>query len=203
MAKEMQRQQIILFEAARAACRTLLLISNNHASDISQIKGVVIDRLLLLASMTDSTSGSTDDNNKEGGSAVLYHLFDMNCAIIISLLHDTHQENFGEDEVETAHHATIATDGSGSSELLILCQKLLFSANFTSTTASNGSNSYQHRAVCGLILASRLLRCKLIPNGERGSIWSWVMTVISPSSTAAAPLEALDPEIARWGLAFL
>ncbi|KAL7538585.1 hypothetical protein ACHAXR_010064, partial [Thalassiosira sp. AJA248-18] len=204
MAKERQRHQVILLEAACSACRTLLLITNNHASGLSQIRGVVLDRLLLLASMSVSTTKSTE-TIKENEEVIAYHLFDMNCAILISLLQDTHQvANHVGEEGGTAHHSTTTADGSGgSSELLILCQKLLFSANFMSTATSIADNSYQHRAICGLILASRLLRCKLIPSGERGSIWSWVLTVISPSSSAATPLEALDPEIARWGLAFL
>jgi hypothetical protein len=129
----------------------------------------------------------------------------MNCAIVISLLQDTQRGSFHfNNDRETEYSPSPSGDSGGSSELLILCQKLLFSSNFTSTTAaSNSSNSYQHRATCGIILAARLLRCKLIPVVERGSIWNWIITVISPSSSSATPLNALDPEVARWGLTFL
>ena len=203
MIKERQRHHTILLNAARSACRTLVLITNNHASELSQIRGVVLDRLLLLASMSVMPSRSPESS--EGNEGIIaYHLFDMNCAILISLLQDTQRggSHISEgDEMATRH--TVAEGCEGSSELLILCQKLLFSANFASTSNSIANNSYQHRAVCGILLASRLLRCKLIPSGERGSICSWIMTVISPSSSAATPLEALEPEIGRWGLIFL
>ena len=123
----------------------------------------------------------------------------MNCSLLISLL-----------QQDTQHQTSVSDSTNGSSsELLILCQKFLFSANYmSSSTISNSSNnnsSYQHRVICGIILACRLLRSKLIPTGDRGSIWSWIITVISPSmkESITIPLEALDPLIAQWGLMFL
>ena len=190
--RERQDHQLILLLASQVACRTLLLISNNNVSSVLQIKGIVMDRMLLLASMLASTTSSNDTDVRNNNEQLVYHLFDMNCAILVSLLQDTN----GEGEISRA------ADSSGSSELLILCQKLLFSANFVSTATSNSNNSYHQRVICGIILASRLLRYKLIPTGERGSIWSWIIKIISPSSTAT-PLDALDPAIARWGLIFL
>ncbi|KAL9179920.1 hypothetical protein ACHAXT_007890 [Thalassiosira profunda] len=186
-AKERRDDQATLLGAARAACRALLLVTQSHASELSQIRGSVLDRLLLLASMT--TNSSESDPNETDGE-IAHHLFDMNCAIVTSLLHDDHRAEAG-------------AGSSGSAELLILCQKLLFSSNALSTATSISNGSYQHRVVCGLILAARLLRCKLVPTGERVTVLGWARTVISPSSTADTPLQSLDPEIARWGLRFL
>ncbi|KAL3810304.1 hypothetical protein ACHAXA_007028 [Cyclostephanos tholiformis] len=202
--RESRSQRLILLESARAACRTLLIISNDHASDLSQIRGIVLDHMLLLASKSVPTTNDTEYIDAGEDSSSCYHLFDMNCAIVISLLQDTHRgSHYLNTEEGTYNSSMTRSDTSESSELLILCQKLLFSSNLTSTTASNSSNSYRHRATCGIILASRLLRCKLIPVVERGSILNWIITVISPSSSAATPLESLDPEVARWGLTFL
>jgi hypothetical protein len=189
-----QTRHDMLLEAARAACRTLLIISKGNGSNTSNIRGTVLDRLLLLASKSVLKTSFTEKLNADNDATTYYHLFDMNCALGISLL-----QSSDEDEESNLSHA----DSNESSELLILCQKLLFSSNFVSTATSTSSNSYQHRAVCGMILASRLLRCKLIPNSDRGNIWSWIITVISPSSSAAKPLDALDPEVARWGLTLL
>jgi len=183
----------ILLNASRAATRTLLLISNSDVTDLLQMKGIVMDRLLLLASMSVSNSKASVEG--EGGEEeVYYHLFDMNCSLLISLL---------QQDTQTSGDS----NNGSSSELLILCQKFLFSANYmsSSSTSSNSNSSYQHRVICGIILACRLLRSKLIPTGERGSIWNWIITVISPSmkESITIPLEALDPLIAQWGLMFL
>jgi hypothetical protein len=181
--------QSILLVAARAACRTLLIISNRCGMTTTSIRGTVMDRLLLLASKSVLKTNTPGKLGADNCATVYYHLFDMNCALAVSLLHASGEVTQG--------------GGNEASELLILCQKLLFSSNLVSTAMSNSSNSYQHRAICGIILASRLLRCKLIPSVERGNIWSWIITVISPSPSAATPLEALGPEIARWGLTLL
>jgi hypothetical protein len=181
-------------ESARAACRTLLVISKHCGLHTSSIRGTILDRLLLLATKSVMKTSTPQAFNMDNDATVYYHLFDMNCALVISLLHASDEEG-----VPNLSHA----DGNEYSELLILCQKLLFSSNLVSTSTSNSNNSYQLRAICGIILASRLLRCKLIPNAERGSIWGWVIIVISPTSSAATPLDALDPEVARWGLTFL
>jgi len=183
----------ILLNASRAATRTLLLISNSDVTDLLQMKGIVMDRLLLLASMSVSNSKASVEG--EGGEEeVYYHLFDMNCSLLISLL---------QQDTQTSGDS----NNGSSSELLILCQKFLFSANYmsSSSTSSNSNSSYQHRVICGIILACRLLRSKLIPTGERGSIWNWIITVISPSmkESITIPMEALDPLIAQWGLMFL
>ncbi len=184
----------MLFEAARTACRTLLIISNSNGSNTSNIRGIVLDRLLLLASKSVLKMNFTEKLHAGNDATAYYHLFDMNCALVISLMQSSDED--GESNISHA-------DRNESSEILILCQKLLFSSNLVSTATSNSSNSYQHRAICGMILASRLLRCKLIPISDRGNIWSWIIAVISPSSSAATPLDALDPEVARWGLTLL
>jgi hypothetical protein len=176
-------QKLILLESARTACCTILLIANQCASNLVQIRGTVIDQLLILVSKLDNTDSATANNDEEckDDTNSYHHLFDMNCAIVISLLQES--------------------DSGNSSELLILCQKLLFTSNFVSTTINS---TYQHRVICGIILAARLLRCKFIPIIERESIWNWVITVITPSvSLNRTPLDALDPEIAHWGLTFL
>lgn len=192
--RDAQNNHGMLLEAARSACRTLLIISNNNGLNTRNIRGTVLDRLLLLASKSVLKTNVAEKLRADNDTMTYYHLFDMNCALVISLLQVSDEEG----DSNRSH-----ADSNESSDLLILCQKLLFSSSMVSTTTTNSSNSYQHRAICGMILASRLLRCKLIPNSERGNIWSWIITVISPSSSAATPLDALDPEIARWGLVLL
>ena len=184
-------QKLILLESARTACCTILLIANGCASDLVQIRGTVINQILILASKLDNNdSAATNNEECKDDTNSYHHLFDMNCAIVISLLQDT-----------TTITPTLRSDSGNSSELLILCQKLLFTSNFASTTTNS---TYQHRVICGIILAARLLRCKLIPIIERESIWTWVITVITPSvSLNRTPLDALDPKIAHWGLTFL
>ncbi len=160
---ELRSQRLILLESAGNACRMLLLKSNVHESDLSQIRWTVLDHLLLPASKSVPTTNSTKNIDADKDSWLCYHLFDMNCAIVISLLQDTHQGSFHfNNDKEMDYGPSSRIDSGVLSELLILCQKLLFSSNFNSTTASNSSNSYRHHATCGVILAARLLRCKLI-----------------------------------------
>jgi len=154
----------------------------------------------------------TSSNNKEGeeaGNSVTYNLFDMNCALLVAMLYDNSDEEDGTiaqggfQHISTDHHV------SGTSELLIICQKLLFSDNMNAYTSSNK----QPRAVCGLILASRLLRCKNISRSDRGNIWNWVLAILSAAplfssdtqskQNFVAPTQSLDPVIAHWGLSFL
>ena len=183
--------------ASCAACRVLLLICNDHATSVSQMKGTIIDRLMLLASMSASPSSSSQSYDKKtDDSTISYHLFDMNCAIIVSLLQNNEQLLYSDSSRET--EAPI--NGNAASELLILCQKFLFTSGYLS---SEGENNISHRIICGIILASRLLRCKFILRSERATIWNWVMTVITPASTATIPSEALNPVVAQWGLSFL
>lgn len=184
--------------ASCAACRVLLLICNDHATSLSQMKGTIIDRLMLLASMSASPSSSSLSYGKKTDDSIIsYHLFDMNCAIIVSLLQNNEQLSYSDSSRET--EAPI--NGNAASELLILCQKFLFTSGYISS--SEGENNISHRIICGIILASRLLRCKFILRSERATIWNWVMTVITPASTAAIPSDALNPVVAQWGLSFL
>ena len=176
-----------LLSASYAACRTILLISAKFATNLFEIKGIVMDRLLLLASTpglsTQEKLAKTDD------ITLLYHLFDMNSAIIISLL----QEN--------RFNGSVDETSTEANELLILCQKFLFATDYLSHGVTN--NNSQHRVTCGIILASRLLRCKCILRSERANIWNWVISVISPTSSTLAPLKTLNPVVAKWGLSFL
>lgn len=185
-----------LLAASYAACRTILLISTTHATNLSQMKGTVMDRLLLLASMSASIS-SQQEGGKTDDVTISYHLFDMNCAIIISLLQDNEQLRYNDFDRET--EAPI--NGNSASELLILCQKFLFATDYLSSEGTN--NNPEHRVICGIILASRLLRCKFILRSERGNIWNWMMSVITPAPTVTAPIQALNPVVAQWGLSFL
>ena len=182
-----------LLAASCAACRTILLISTTHATNLSQMKGTVMDRLLLLASISSQPEGGNTDDG-----TISYHLFDMNCAIIISLLQENEQLRYynGSDRDTDA-----PINGNSASELLILCQKFLFATDYLSSEGTN--NNPEHRVICGIILASRLLRCKLILRSERGNIWNWMMSVITPASTTTAPIQALNPVVAQWGLSFL
>jgi len=184
-----------LLAASCAACRTILLISNKHATNLSQMKGTVMDRLLLLASMSASISPQ-QDGGKTDDAVISYHLFDMNCAIYISLLQDNEQLRYNDSDRET--NAPI--NGNSATELLILCQKFLFATDYLS---SEGTSNPEHRVICGIILASRLLRCKFILRSERGNIWNWMMSVITPAPTTTAPIQALNPVVAQWGLSFL
>jgi hypothetical protein len=111
----------------------------------------------------------------------------MNCAIIISLLQDNEQTD-------------VPINGNSASELLILCQKFLFATDLSSQGTNNNP---EHRVICGIILASRLLRCKFILRSERANIWNWMMSVITPAPTVTAPIQALNPVVAQWGLSFL
>ena len=181
--------------ASCAACRVLLLICNDHVTSLSQMKGTIIDRLMLLASMSTSPS-SPSYGKKTDDSIISYHLFDMNCAIIVSLLQNNEQLSYSDSSRET--EAPI--NGNAASELLILCQKFLFTSGYLS---SEDENNISHRIICGIILASRLLRCKVVLRSERATIWNWVMTVITPASSATIPSDALNPVVAQWGLSFL
>ncbi len=204
---ERRNLQLLLLSAS-AACRVLMLICRRDASNMLQMKSILLDRVLSFASITQQISSS--DKELEGaGHAVTYDLFDMNCALLVAILHD----NFGEEGGIIAEDETqnISTDyhASGTSDVLIICQKLLFSDNIIAHACSNK----EVRAVCGLILASRLLRCKYISRSERGNVWNWVLAVLSaaPSSSSGpqsrynmiAPIQSLDPVIAHWGLSFL
>ena len=185
-----------LLAASCAACRTILIISTKHATNLSQMKGTMMDRLLLLASMSSSISSQQDGGNNDD-AIISYHLFDMNCAIIISLLQDNEQLSYNDSDREI--NAPIV--GNAATELLILCQKFLFATDYLSSEGTN--NNPEHRVICGIILASRLLRCKFILRSERGNIWNWIMSVITPAPTTTAPIKALNPVVAQWGLSFL
>lgn len=183
-----------LLAASCAACRTILLISTNHTTNLSQMKGTVMDRLLLLASMSASIS-SQQTGGYPNDAFISYHLFDMNCAMIISLLQDNeHLRGSGSE-------TNVPIAGNSANELLILCQKFLFATDYLSSEGNNSNP--EHRVICGIILASRLLRCKFILRSERGNIWNWMMSVITPAATNNAPIQALNPVIAQWGLSFL
>lgn len=183
-----------LLAASCAACRTILLISTKQTTNLSQIKGTVMDRLLLLASMSASISTQQLEGNSDD-AIISYHLFDMNCAMIISLLQDNEQRR------DSGSETSVPIVGNSGTELLILCQKFLFATDYLSSEGSNSNP--EHRVICGIILASRLLRCKFILRSERGNIWNWMMSVITPAPTTNAPIQALNPVIAQWGLSFL
>jgi hypothetical protein len=171
---EQKSQMVVpdLVAAAYSACGALLLISENHGAGVSQFRGALLDRLLLLASQ------SRDD--------VTYMLFDMNSALIMTLLQ-------GSSNME-------ALDVGGVSEILILCQKLLFSASISSKSLDIDND---HRVVCGIILAARILRCNHISRSERKDLWKSVVHLMSPPTTVLSSSCSLNPEISCWGLSFL
>ena len=166
-----------LVATAYSACCILLLISSNYPGDVSQLSGVLLDRLLLLASLSPPLTG--DDH-------VTFTLFDLNSVLLVASM----QGNNG----------TSGAERGGVSELIILCQKLLFSANLPSKTKLDADSSHRHRVTCGIILASRLLRFNNMSRGERMDIWNSVVKLLSTSN---APVRKLEPVIGTFGLAFL
>eukprot|EP00804_Cyclotella_cryptica_P011635 CCRYP_017510-RB/>CCRYP_017510-RB protein AED:0.00 eAED:0.00 QI:300/1/1/1/1/1/2/1795/1337 len=170
-----------LIGAAHSACCTLLLLSGDHLAEVAQTRSAILDRLLLLASLSPSTKSFSEEKDD-----VTYMLFDMNSALLMTLMLGRNDRN--------------ATDRSGVSELLIICQKLLFSSM---ATVAYGKNNH-HRVVCGIILASRLLRSQNISRLERKDVWNSVVKILSPPMpSSTAPSRKLNPEIGTWGLAFL
>ncbi len=192
---DLKHSRRLLTVSANAACRTLLILAEKHPSDLSKIRGVVLDRMLLLASMVPSTV-----SDEQSESDTMYSLFDMSCALIVALM----QGNV--DSYESGNAV-----GSGASELLIICQKLLFSTSFSSTTAALANVNHQHRLKCGIILASRLLRCKRVSRSERGNIWGWVLSILPQSqplaskrtSSVAGSPNISETETSHWILSFL
>jgi hypothetical protein len=162
-----------LLGIADSACCTLLLLSCDHCADLSQTRGTLIDRLLLLASR------ARDDDT--------YQLFDMNSALLVALVQESDISD--------------PSDRGGVSELLILCRKLL-SSSYGSKTL-DPDNNHQHRVVCGIIFAARLLRCSNLPRLERRGLWDSLVKLLSPSTTTSALPTILDPEIGTWGISFL
>ncbi|KAL7548077.1 hypothetical protein ACHAWF_011367 [Thalassiosira exigua] len=172
--------------------------------------------MLATASASASSTASPAEELGGGGSSdddVAYHLFDMDCAIAVSLLRYDDRPD-GDDEGTGRRSPAAADDRSagGASDLLVLCRKLLSSAAFgtrdAASSAAGDAPRRRRRAICGLVLAARLLRCKLVPVADRSSVWDWAIAAVAsppapPSSASTTPLEALDPGIASWGLALL
>ena len=155
-----------LIAASYSACCILLLLIEDHPADIMQTKGTLLERLLLLSS------------HNEGD--ITYKLFDMTCALLVALLRESNTPG--------------GNINGGVSDLLILCQKLLFTANFTPKEFDT-IHENRHRVICGIILAARLLRCSNISRSERIDIWNTVAKLTASQN--------LNPEVGIWGIPFL
>ena len=98
----------------------------------------------------------------------------------------------------------VAEPGSGigidASEVMILLQKLLFTASHTSDKRSTQGESLGdvHRVICGLILATELVQCEALKVDDKICIHQWVHRILLPPTR-----RTVDPEIGSQGLKFL
>eukprot|EP00956_Cyclotella_meneghiniana_P012756 scaffold18151_cov24-Cyclotella_meneghiniana.AAC.1 len=161
-----------LISTAYSACCVLLLLSENYSAHVIQRRSAILDRVMLLASK------DPDDDT--------YMLFDMHAALLVALLQDNDNPNL--------------VNGGGVSELLILCQKLLFAC-----VTRAGNDGQNHRIICGIILSARLLRCYSISKFERKDIWNSVAKLLHHTSrtTSKEAARISNPKIGTWGIACL
>lgn len=164
--KERNERLQALLLASTASCRALLHIATNAENDLSQIRGLAVDRIIAAASKSASRS-----TYNIGAMFV----FDLNCVIAIALLSGDAQDD--------------------RSNLTSLCRKFLSPADVSDRHG-------QCRAIFGLVLASRLLRCPNFHKAVREDVFDRVSSAITPS-VSMCPSMALAPDIAAWGLSFM
>lgn len=98
----------------------------------------------------------------------------------------------------------VAESGSGigidASEVMILLQKLLFTASYSADKRSTHGESMGDvsRVICGLILATELVQSEVLNVGDRECIHQWVHRILLPSTR-----RTVDPEVGIYGLKFL
>ena len=109
-------------------------------------------------------------------ATIAMFVFDLNCVIAIALNWDT------QDDIDR-------------SIIPGLCRKFLSPADMSDRLG-------QCRAIFGLVLASRVLRCTRFHKAVREDVFDRVSLVITPSASRC-PSMALDPDIAAWGLSFM
>ena len=99
---------------------------------------------------------------------------------------------------------TIAESGSGvgidASEVMILLQKLLFTASYSAGQRSSRGESTMDvgRVIRGLILSTELTKSEALSRSDKACIYQWVNRILLPSTR-----RTVDPEIGTHGLRFL
>lgn len=98
----------------------------------------------------------------------------------------------------------VAEPGSGigidASDVMILLQKLLFTASYSADKRSTHGESVGDvgRIICGVILATELVQSEALNVGDKVCIHQWVHRLLLPSTR-----RTVDPEIGSHGLKFL
>lgn len=141
-------------------------------SSVARFKHILVERL------TSVTNDSTL-NNLESTEQL--------CAILACLV-----------------ESTIAESGSGvgidASEVMILLQKLLFTASYSAGQRSSRGDSTVDvgRVIRGLILSTELTKSEALSRSDKECIYQWVNRILLPSTR-----RTVDPEIGTHGLRFL
>lgn len=98
---------------------------------------------------------------------------------------------------------TIAEPGSGigidATEVIILLQKLLFTASYSADRRIRGESTLDvGRVIRGLILSTELVKSEALSRSDKKCIHQWVHRILLPSTR-----RTVDPEIGSHGLQFL
>lgn len=156
---------------AGAIYSLLKQVAITSRGSVARFKDTLVGRLLSL-----TNDGTPDD---------LKSTHDL-CSLLTGLVDPTNTELGGE--------AGIAT-----SEMMILLQKLLFTASYSADRRTKGESSLDvGRIIRGLMLATELLQSDLFSRSDKECIHQWVHRILLPSTR-----RTVDPEIGSCGLRFL